>query len=311
MNPKVSIIIPVYNVEKYLEQCVKSALSQTYKNLEIILVDDGSTDNSSKICTDFASKHKKIVYYYKENGGVSSARNLGIEKASGKYVFFLDADDKIDEIVIENLVSNIKCCSLSSSRTTVLNDKKKWDIKRSESYKAKEIIEKILINELQGFIFGYLLEKDKCPKFNEETGYCEDFLFLVDYIQNNDIEEITFLSKECGVYYYVQNNDSVTNRSTGVLKKLKDIELSMLLLNKKTNNKYSESIKNKENELFEAELQRISRADMKKAFELFKLPVYSGKSLRLKFFSKLYKKKNLNKLICYYKIRKIIKRIVG
>lgn len=94
---KISIIIPVYNVEKYLEQCVKSILYQSYENKEIILVDDGSTDNSPKLCDELASENKCVNVIHKKNGGLSDARNKGIEKASGDYILFVDSDDFIEE----------------------------------------------------------------------------------------------------------------------------------------------------------------------------------------------------------------------
>ena len=90
MEVKISVIIPVYNVERYLAQCVDSVISQSYKNLEIILVDDGSSDNSPQICDDFAKQDSRIKVVHKVNGGLSSARNAGIEIAGGDYLLFLD-----------------------------------------------------------------------------------------------------------------------------------------------------------------------------------------------------------------------------
>lgn len=92
-NPRISVIIPVYNVEKYLERCIKSVQNQSYKNLEIIIIDDGSTDRSSIICDEFAQNDKRIHVFHQCNRGVSSARNLGLEKSTGSYIAFLDADD--------------------------------------------------------------------------------------------------------------------------------------------------------------------------------------------------------------------------
>ena len=102
---KVSVIIPVYNVEKYLSRCVKSVMEQTYKDLEIILVDDGSTDNSGKLCDDCASQDERIIVIHKVNGGLSSARNVGIEAAKGDAFFFLDSDDYISVDCIKKMVS--------------------------------------------------------------------------------------------------------------------------------------------------------------------------------------------------------------
>ena len=92
-NKLVSIIVPVYNVEKYLPKCVGSLINQTYKNVEIILVDDGSTDQSGNICDTYLEKDNRIVVLHKKNGGLSDARNFGIEHAKGDYYSFVDSDD--------------------------------------------------------------------------------------------------------------------------------------------------------------------------------------------------------------------------
>lgn len=104
----ISVIVPVYNVADYLEECVISIINQTYKNLEIILVDDGSTDNSSKICDDFSKKETRIKVIHKENGGIGKARNSGVELATGEYLAFIDSDDCIKETFIEELYKLLK-----------------------------------------------------------------------------------------------------------------------------------------------------------------------------------------------------------
>ena len=104
---KVSIIVPIYNVEKYLSKCIESILSQTYKNIEIILVDDGSPDNSPQICDEYAKKDDRIIVIHKANGGVSSARNAGIDIATGKYIGFVDPDDYIENNMYELMVNKI------------------------------------------------------------------------------------------------------------------------------------------------------------------------------------------------------------
>ena len=103
-QPLVSVIIPVYNVEEYLCECVDSVINQTYKNLEIILVDDGSTDSSGKICDDYAEKDERIRVIHKNNSGPSKTRNVGLEHAKGKYIYFLDSDDYIELNALEMLV---------------------------------------------------------------------------------------------------------------------------------------------------------------------------------------------------------------
>ena len=108
-NPKISVVIPIYKVEKYLDKCVESVVNQTYKNLEIFLVDDGSPDNCPKMCDDWAKKDKRIKVIHKQNGGLSDARNFGIEKATGDYIMFVDSDDYLDEKICETLLNlNLK-----------------------------------------------------------------------------------------------------------------------------------------------------------------------------------------------------------
>ena len=102
-NPLISVIVPVYNVEKYLKKCIQSIINQTYKNLEIILVDDGSSDNSGKICDEFAQKDNRIKVIHKTNGGLSDARNAGLDVMSGEWVSFVDSDDFVSPYYIENL----------------------------------------------------------------------------------------------------------------------------------------------------------------------------------------------------------------
>lgn len=105
MNKLVSIVVPIYNAEAYLEQCLDSIVNQTYKVLEIILVDDGSKDNSLEICNSYAKIDCRIVVVHKENGGVSSARNIGIEQSKGEYILFIDSDDTVELTYVEELVN--------------------------------------------------------------------------------------------------------------------------------------------------------------------------------------------------------------
>ena len=107
METKISIIIPVYKVEEYIHKCVESAINQTYGNIEIILVDDGSPDNCPKICDDYALKDSRIKVIHKKNGGLSDARNVGLKEANGDYVLFLDSDDYIDLDTCERFVEAI------------------------------------------------------------------------------------------------------------------------------------------------------------------------------------------------------------
>ena len=115
---KISVIIPVYNVENYIRKCLDSVINQTYKNLEIILVDDGSTDKSGEICDEYALKDERIRVFHTQNGGVSLARNVGLKKVTGKYFTFVDSDDFVATVYVERLkeileknASNVSVCA--------------------------------------------------------------------------------------------------------------------------------------------------------------------------------------------------------
>ena len=117
MENLISVIIPVYNAEKFLNKCLDSVIGQTYKNLEIILVDDGSQDDSGKICDEYAQKDNRIKVIHKENGGDSSARNTGLKMATGKYITTIDSDDWIElnayedmlKVLLEKNVDIVRC----------------------------------------------------------------------------------------------------------------------------------------------------------------------------------------------------------
>lgn len=100
----ISVVVPVYKVEKYLERCINSVLSQSYKDLEVILVDDGSPDKCGKICDEYAKKDDRVKVIHKENGGQSSARNIGIQEAKGQYISFIDSDDYLEKNAYETLI---------------------------------------------------------------------------------------------------------------------------------------------------------------------------------------------------------------
>ena len=108
MSVLVTVVIPIYNVEQYLDRCIDSVVNQTYKNLEIILVDDGSPDNCPAMCDAWAQKDSRIKVVHKENGGLGYARNSGMEVATGKYIFFFDSDDSIELTLVEKCVNAAK-----------------------------------------------------------------------------------------------------------------------------------------------------------------------------------------------------------
>ena len=104
----ISVIVPVYNAEKYLHRCINSILAQTFVDIELLLIDDGSTDSSSVICDKYAKKDQRVRVFHKENGGVSSARNLGLDNAQGEWIAFVDGDDWVKETYLSNLLSHVR-----------------------------------------------------------------------------------------------------------------------------------------------------------------------------------------------------------
>lgn len=212
-NEMVSIVIPMYNVEKYLEKCIKSILNQTYSNLEIIFVDDGSPDRCGQICDEYAKKDKRIKVIHKENGGLSDARNIGIENSTGKYITFIDSDDYIDNCYIEllynTLINNNADISIASHR--VLYEKKCIDKSTNKEFcgSSKEILEKILYDDgvdLSAWGKLYKIELFNQVKFPKGRVFEDSATTykLVD-LSNN----IAVCSKP--VYNYVIRNNSISN----------------------------------------------------------------------------------------------------
>ena len=135
----ISVIIPVYNAEKYLKKCIDSVLMQTYKNYEVLLVDDGSKDSSPSICDDYALQHTYVKVFHKENGGASTARNRGIKEAKGKYIFFLDSDDWIREDTFEKLVvtAHKEEADLVFCEAQAIDEEKNIELNGNYEYKSK------------------------------------------------------------------------------------------------------------------------------------------------------------------------------
>lgn len=155
-NKLVSVIIPVYNVEAFLGCCIESIMAQTYSNLEIILINDGSTDKSGSICDLYKNKDSRIKVLHKENAGVSSARNAGLNIANGEYIFFLDSDDYIENDAVEKLAINISQYNgdMCIGCTRVVNNDS--DILKEHTFPFKESVR--TVNELE---FWRLFEQSK------------------------------------------------------------------------------------------------------------------------------------------------------
>lgn len=216
-NDLISIIVPVYNVEKKVDKCIKSILQQTYTNLEIILINDGSTDDSGKICEEYSKQYEKIKYIDNRNEGVSKSRNIGIENALGKYICFVDSDDFIDKTYIEKLYNNTSNRVLSICNFTKFCDE---NIKENvihqktkvESYNKNEFL-KLYKMKLINAPWAKLYDRDviykKNIRFDEELSLGEDLLFNLTYLK--EIEKINLISDS--LYYYRQGTkNSLSNK---------------------------------------------------------------------------------------------------
>lgn len=217
----VSIIIPVYNDENYIDICVKSVISQTYSNIEIILVDDGSTDASSILCDDWATKDKRILVLHQKNSGVSSARNSGIEYASGKWIMFVDADDIIDhELVIDlvNAITEMKTKTSVSGYRRFVNR-----VQFQPDFKTEKVDNLLLStdeikNIRQGyFCWGILFDKEILDtnhlRFNTELKNLEDVYFVSLYFMF--IQNVGYIRKQS--YYYRITAGSITSNCVDVI----------------------------------------------------------------------------------------------
>ena len=151
MRTKLSVVVPVYNVENYLKKCINSILSQTFKDFELILVDDGSTDNSGHICDEYDHQYEKVKVIHKENGGLSSARNAGIEIATGEYISFIDSDDYIDSNMFLNMIEALQNTNkdiAACGRVVDLwgeREKIEFSLKKEKVYSREQAIEEVLL----------------------------------------------------------------------------------------------------------------------------------------------------------------------
>lgn len=163
-NLKISIVVPVYKVEKFLHRCIKSVLNQTYSNWELILVDDGSPDTCGKICDNYAEKDKRIQVVHQKNQGVSVARNIGIDVCSGDYLYFVDADDYIKENTLEIMMKTAQDGAYDIVMSGHYRVEQDGRIKKqSENWEASDDIDKLrrmlLVNRLPSFVWGKLYKK--------------------------------------------------------------------------------------------------------------------------------------------------------
>lgn len=215
----ISVIIPVYNREQYIEECLQSVFNQTFKNFEIVIVDDGSTDKSFEICKAFAEKDKRIKLFNADHGGVSAARNLALDKANGEYIFFLDSDDVIHPSLLVTLIDGMQTHNAGIAGTSVVPiPEQNWNLVEEKLANAKHIIGKYEayepIKALEsslyeksplGCIGGVMIAKELIgdTKFTTDVYIGEDYYFIYENLIKNPT--VVFLKSQ---WYYARFHET-------------------------------------------------------------------------------------------------------
>lgn len=211
---KISVIVPVYNVEKYLPKCIDSILQQTFTDFELLLIDDGSPDNSGIICDEYASKDNRIQVIHKKNAGVSAARNTGLEYAQGKWITFVDSDDWLEKDCFQTCINHIKAYNLDllqfSYKQIDKTKKIQLHIEQTPKLKFEQYIasKKINLTVWGGFFNKEIITKNNI-KFDTRLKLGEDQLFVYRYIAS-----CNFCMKiNHSFYNYRYNNESASINS--------------------------------------------------------------------------------------------------
>lgn len=203
MSAKISIIIPIYNSAQFLTRCVDSVHSQTMIDWELILVDDGSKDGSAELCREYAAEDTRITYHYKDNGGVSSARNLGLNYAQGDYVIFIDSDDSIEPNTLQRVLekaeeANYDCVVWGFNQNGHI-----WAPDENEDYQTMESFNKDFIRHLNTELLcspvNKLFKRSLIKEgFDESISHAEDFIFCLHYLLN--CRNIAFITDPLYLY---------------------------------------------------------------------------------------------------------------
>lgn len=225
INPKISIIIPVYNVEQYLSRCIDSILAQTFTDFELLLIDDGSKDNSGKICDEYEKKDNRIRVFHKENGGVSSARNVGLDNAVGEWICFSDGDDSVKSDYLATFFYLMTQGDMLSQGFHALNWNHKGDkdiFATKGIYYGKNLcpfILKLLKTAQLGYIWCKSFKKEIIDKykirFDENVYLMEDLEFVLEYCTHinsiNNSDKCLYLYKytASGKIFHDQNHFEV------------------------------------------------------------------------------------------------------
>lgn len=217
-EPKISVIVPIYKAEKYLHKCVDSLLAQTFTDFEILLIDDGSPDKSGEICDDYALKDNRIRVFHKENGGVSSARQCGLDNARGEYTIHADPDDWVEANMLEELYAKAKeedadmviCDFYFNSKTS-----QKYCLQSPSSLDHNTVMNE-LFQHLHGSTWNKLIRKSSYQNYNIRFDYslsfCEDLFFNIQLLSNNIT--ISYVNRAFYHYSYDSNEDSIVKKKS-------------------------------------------------------------------------------------------------
>jgi len=210
-NSKISVIVPVYNVEAYMDRCVETIVNQTYKNLEIILVDDGSPDHCPQMCDDWAKKDSRIKVIHKENGGVSSARNAGLDAATGEFVHFVDADDWVSYDIYSTISDSLKDNELVlfsayfiNLNTTKIHPDFDFEYLDDKSVSLEKYVNGEFLYSSFNKVFSKKLIDKYSLRFNTKYSIGEDNLFNYEYLKYSD--SLTVINRP--LYHYDCTRDN-------------------------------------------------------------------------------------------------------
>lgn len=224
----ISVIVPIYNIEKYIDKCISSIINQTYKDLEIILVDDGSSDKSGVICDEYADKDSRIKVLHKENGGLSDARNAGIDIACGEYIGFVDGDDFIHpqmyEFLLNGLVTND--ADLILCKHNVVNDQESVTLEKRKNYYVSCVVDNEKVAELPCSLdtdiivaWNKLYKRELFRNIRYEKGRLHEDQWIAPYLYC-EAKKVIILNDK--LYYYIKRANSITGNTID-FKRRKDI----------------------------------------------------------------------------------------
>lgn len=226
----VSIIVPVYNVESYLQNCLESLIGQTYSNIEIILVDDGSVDASSKVCDDYSLRDNRVKVIHQSNQGVSCARNVGLKSAEGEFFSFVDGDDTVEKNYIELMVQKLIENDVDLVRLSWDRGGKKCTYAINFDKNGNALVTYENVTDLQWFanIWGLFRFESLKYYFDENLKYAEDNLFVFEYFLHSRRKRMLLANNP---YYHY----TIVNQSASQLNVLKRLEISNIFIQRLLN----------------------------------------------------------------------------